>query len=174
MPAIKHVATGAYMMGSAQIADFLEKSYPDPPLALTSELGQEVESRARALLSKTFINWTIPREVLVLSPRAQEYFKKSREEVLGLSFEDLNDPDKEERAWDAIKDARHDVSELIRTNKDKGPFVLGRQPSYSDFVIVGTMQSARVIDEGLFERYTQYRGFKDLYEACLPYMEKKD
>ncbi len=32
----------------------------------------------------------------------------------------------------------------------------------------------RRVDEGVFQRNVKYPGYTDIYEACLPYMEKKD
>jgi len=66
------------------------------------------------------------------------------------------------------------VGELMRTHKADGPFVLGARPSYADFFVTGCLQSARVVDEGVFQRHVKYPGFKEIYEACLPYMEKRD
>jgi glutathione S-transferase len=60
------------------------------------------------------------------------------------------------------------------TNRDKGPFLLGEKPSYTDFFIAASLQSARTIDDGIFQRCAVYPGFKAIYEACVPWMEKKD
>lgn len=40
----------------------------------------------------------------------------------------------------------------MEMNQDEGPFILGARPSYTDFFVVGSIQSARVIDEGVFQR----------------------
>jgi glutathione S-transferase len=64
--------------------------------------------------------------------------------------------------------------ELMLTNQAKGPFVLGEKPSYTDFFLAGNLQSARVIDEGVFQRLIRYPGYGEIYNACEPYMEKKD
>ncbi|KAF8851734.1 hypothetical protein BDZ45DRAFT_765987 [Acephala macrosclerotiorum] len=66
------------------------------------------------------------------------------------------------------------VGELMRTHKADGPFVLGAQPSYTDFFITGSFQSARVVDGGVFRGDIGYSGCGEICEACLPYMEKKD
>jgi hypothetical protein len=66
------------------------------------------------------------------------------------------------------------VGELMRTHKAEGPFVLGARSSGTDFFITGILQSTRVVDEGVFQRNMRYPGYRDEYEACLPYMERKD
>ncbi|KAE8449363.1 hypothetical protein EG329_008264 [Mollisiaceae sp. DMI_Dod_QoI] len=174
VPAIQHVPTNTYIMDSFPIAQFLESTYPDPPVPLASELGAEIETQARAVVGKIFRTSVMPREINILSPRAQEYFRRTREAMLGRRLEDLLDLDKEEQSWNAASDSIRAVGELMRTHKADGPFVLGAQPSYTDFFIAGSLQSARMVDEEVFQRNNKYPGFKDIYEVCLPYMEKKD
>jgi len=174
VPAIQHVPTNTYMMDSVPIAQFLESTYPDPPVPLTSELGREIEAKARAVVGTAFRTSVLPREMGILSPRAQEYFRRTREASLGHRLEDLLDPEKEEQGWNAVGDGMRAVGELMRTHKADGPFVLGARPSYTDFFITGSLQSARVVDEGVFQRNIKYPGYEEIYEACLPYMEKKD
>ena len=174
VPAIQHVPNNTYMMDSVLIAQFLESTYPDPPVPLTSELGREIEAKARAVVGTAFRTSVMPREMGILSPRSQEYFRRTREASLGHRLEDLLDPDKEEQVWNAVGDGMRAVGELMRTHKANGPFVLGARPSYTDFLITGSLQSARVVDEGVFQRIIKYPGYKEIYEACLPYMEKMD
>jgi glutathione S-transferase len=161
-------------MDSAAISEFIESTYPDPPVPLKSELGSEIEAKARRVSGMALQMSLMPREINILSPRAQEFFRRTREPKLGHPLEDLLDPDKEEQSWDAVDEGMRTVGELMRTNKAQGPFVLGAKPSYTDFFIAGTMQCSRVIDEGVFQRISKHPGFEDVYEACLPYMKKKD
>ncbi|EXJ84153.1 hypothetical protein A1O3_04820 [Capronia epimyces CBS 606.96] len=172
VPVIQHVPTNTYIMDSVTIAQFLESTYPDPPVPLTSELGLEIGAKARAVVGRAFSTSLMPRELGILSPRAQEYFRRTREESLGHRLEDLFD--KEEEAWSAVGEDIRAVGELIQTHKADGPFVLGARPSYTDFFIAGSLQSARMVDERVFQRTIKYPGYGEVYEACLPYMEKKD
>lgn len=172
VPVILHVPSNKYIIESALIAEFLESTYPNPPVPLTSELGREVESTARSIVGAVFRTSVMPRETRILSPRAQEYFRRTREASLGHPLEDLLTS--EEETWNTASDKICALGELMQTNKADGPFVLGARPSYTDFFIAGNLQCARVIDEGVFHRLTKYPGFKEVYEACLPYMEKND
>jgi glutathione S-transferase len=172
VPAIHHVPSNTYMMDSTPIAQFIESTYPNPPVPLTSQLGREVETKARAVVSTAFRNSVMPREINILSPRSQEYFRRTREAALGHPLEDLLE--KEESSWRSLADEIRAVGELMQTNRDKGPFVLGSRPSYTDFFIAGALQCARMVDEGVFQRNIKYSGYAQIYEACLPYMEKKD
>jgi glutathione S-transferase len=161
-------------MDSPAIAKFLETTYPEPSLPLTSDLGQEIETKARSAIGPAFRISVTPREHLILSPPSQEYFRAKSESLLGCKLEDLMDQEKEEKTWEGVRDKMKDLSELMMTNKEQGPFVLGAQPSYTDFFIAGSLQSARTIGESVFRRCVEYPGFKTIYEACLPWMDKTD
>ncbi|QMW45080.1 hypothetical protein G4B11_008500 [Aspergillus flavus] len=174
VPAIQHVPTNTYIMDSASIAHFLESTYPDPPVPLTSELGREIEAKSRAVVGPIFFTSVMPREIGILSPRAQEYFRRTREASLGHRLEDLLDLDKEEQSWGAVEDDVRAVGELMQMNRADGPFLLGARPTYTDFFIAGSLQSARVVEESVFRRFFGYPGYREVYEACLLYMEKKD
>lgn len=75
-------------MESMKIAQFLESTYPDPPVTLTSELGLEIISKSRDVLGPAFRASIMPREIGILSPRAQEYLRRTREASLGCRLED--------------------------------------------------------------------------------------
>ncbi|KAF4987744.1 hypothetical protein FGRMN_10168 [Fusarium graminum] len=161
-------------MDSPAIAEFLETTYPHPPLPLTSELGREIETRARSTVGPAFRVSITPREIRILAPRSQEYFRAKSEALIGCKLEELLDQEKEKTTWADVAEKMQDLSELMMTNKGDGPFLLGAQPSYTDFFIAGSLQSARTIDEGIFQRCVKYPGFKGIYEACLSWMERKD
>ncbi|KAM0259812.1 hypothetical protein ACHAPA_010558 [Fusarium lateritium] len=161
-------------MDSPAIADFLESTYPNPPLPLTSDLGREIEAQARSAVAPALRISIPPREILILSPRSQEYFRAKTEAQLGCKLEDSIDQEKEEKAWADVEKKMESLGELMITNKADGPFLLGAEPSYTDFFIAASLQSTRIVDEGVFQRCIVYPGFKAIYEACLPWMEKKD
>lgn len=161
-------------MDSTPIAQFLESTYPDPPLPLTSDLGRDIAVKSRSKVGIAFHNSVMPREIDILSPRAQEYFRRTREAELGHRLEDLLDPGNEEEVWRSLGDSIEVISDLMQTNEADGPFILGADPTYTDFFIAGALQSARMVNEDVFQRMTKYPGYKKVYEACLPYMAKKD
>lgn len=161
-------------MDSVPISQFIESIYPEPPVPLTSELGHEIEIKARAVISPTFRNSVLPREINILSPRAQEFFRRTREASLGHPIEDLLDTDKEEQSWSAVNEEMRTLGALMMTHKADGSFILGARPSYADFFIAGALQSSRVVDEDVFQRFMKFPGFKNVYEACVPFMDRKD
>ena len=164
-------------MDSTTISHFLEATYPSPPLQLTSPLGQEIEAKSRSVIGLAFRTSITPREVHILSPRSADYFRRTREATLspGRRLEDLlPPPEAEDEIWEDAGTEIGVVSELMQTRRNEGPFVLGATPSYTDFFLAGALQSARMVDEGVFQRIVKYHGYKEVYEACLPWLEKND
>ncbi len=174
VPSIHHIPTNTYMLDSGPIAQFLETTYPEPSLPLTSTLGREIEAQARAVAGAAFRASVMPREIRILLPRSQAYFRRNVEVSLGHPLEDLLEGERENEAWKGVDEGMQAVSKLIMTNKDEGPFLLGAKPSYTDFFIAGSLQCARTVDEGVWERNVRYEGFKQVYEACVLWMGKKD
>ncbi|KAL3481743.1 hypothetical protein BJX99DRAFT_130382 [Aspergillus californicus] len=172
VPVIHHIPSNNLLMESTVIAEFLETTYPTPGIALSSPLGQEIETKSRTAIGPVFRNSLVPREFNVISPRAQDYFRRTREAALGCKLEDLLS--QEEAGWGAAGESLRALGELIQTNKAEGPFILGASPSYTDFFIAGSLQCARVVDEGVFRRISAVPGFRGVYDACLPFMEKRD
>jgi glutathione S-transferase len=173
VPAIKHVPSDTYIMDSGPIAEFLEKTYPQPAiLPGDSEAVQEIASRSRASVGRAFRASIVPREIKILSPRSQEYFRRTREAAIGQPLEDLLA--KEEQGWETVQGDLKAVSDLILTTKGDKPYLLGSQPCATDVFLGGALQSTRTIDEGVFERVAQYPGYKAVYDAMVPFMEKRD
>lgn len=159
-------------MDSTPVSQFLESTYPDPPVPLTSKLGREIESKARSVLGPASRASLMPREIHILSARTQEWFRRSREAELGHPLEDLLE--KEDEMWASVQDGLREANELILTNRKSGPFVLGARPSYTAFFLVGALESASVTDESVCSRFVKYEGFRGVYEGCKVWMERKD
>ena len=155
-------------MDSVAITAFLQENYPEPPFILTSDLGQTIEKRSRGAIGKAFRVSIAPRELAILSPRSQEYFRKAREAELGHALEDLLVG--EDEVWASVAEEQQAVSDLIETNALNGPFVVGMIPSATDFFIAGALQSARIVEPDVLERILKFRGFAQIFEACQPWM----
>ena len=176
VPAIHHIPSNAYMIESSRIAEFIEITYPNSPIKLKSDLGQSIEAETRKVMTSgpsLLGRSVIPREIKILSPRSQDFFRRTRETTYGQTLESLMH-ENEDESWAAVHDDLQALSDLIQTNKSDGPFILGANPSYSDFFIAGSLQSVRMIDEGVFQRFAKYSGFMAVYGACQPFMAKRD
>lgn len=76
--------------------------------------------------------------------------------------------------WESVWEGMEEVSHLLLTNRSEGMFVLGANPSLTDFFIAGSLQSARVIGGGVFERMVALEGYRRVYEGCEVWMGKRD
>nr|OQO23264.1 hypothetical protein B0A51_08516 [Rachicladosporium sp. CCFEE 5018] len=175
VPAIYHQPSNKYIMDSDAISKFLEFTYPEPSLQLSSDLGTEIEAQGRAVLGPVLSIAVPPREIDHLSPRTAEYFRRTREARWGHTLESLIEGDNEEQAWTAAQEGMKEQDKLIKTNRAEGPFVLGAMPSYTDFFIAGVMESTRIVHEASFRRHMkEVEGTQAIYEACLPWMVQRD
>lgn len=172
VPTIYHVPTKKYITDSPAVAKFIESTYPDPPVQIESVLGNQVMLKLRAGVGPTLQKSLMPREALIFSSRAEEYFRRAREARAGCRLEELLEG--EDEAWEALEGDKQAIGALLHTNKADGPFILGARPSLVDFFIAGAIQTAKVIDEGVFQRIMKIPGHLEIYEACQPFMQKKD
>lgn len=174
VPAIYHRPTDKYVMDSMTIAKFLEETYPNPPVSLQSsgEDQNHEDAQATALVLRSSLT---PREVKILSPRAAAYFRTTREATLGHPLEDLlPSPEKEDEAWAAVEEKMASNAERTRKKNADGPFTAGSTPSFEDLSSAGIMQCTRVIDEGIFRRLYRFPGYREIYDACEPWLKRQD
>lgn len=81
-----------------------------------------------------------------------------------------------EAAWEAAGPGLDALDALLAEHKvDDGPFVLGSQVSYADFVVVAILEGFRCIGDDLFERVVEGRdGLRGVWEACGKWLERDD
>lgn len=72
--------------------------------------------------------------------------------------------DKEEGTCTRLDGEMRALSESMRMHPSEGQVVMGARRTYVDSCISGTLQLARVLDEGMFER---------IYATCYLYMDRK-
>lgn len=57
----------------------------------------------------------------------------------------------------------------------EGPFVLGKEVSYADFVVVALFECMKRCDPPGFERLMAFdKSFKGLHEACEEWLKRDD
>lgn len=93
-----------------------------------------------------------------------------------MSFADASRPEVIEKAWEGAEKGIKELSELLKLHSS-GPYFLGEEVSYADFVVVAWLQFLQRIDKGgLFERFVTYdrEGFLGLFEACAQWLDRDD
>ena len=160
-------------MDSAAIATKLESLYPTPSLHLDTGLHQALGPTIGKIgrpLSGIFMP-RIARDVLLESSVA--WFRAAREAAFGMTLDEMERTRGGEQAWEAAEPGFEELKQFMREHKrDEGPFVLGSQVSYVDFVIAALIEACRRIGSDMYERFIGYdESFRALHEACQPWMQ---
>ena len=173
IPAVR-LPDGTHVMESKAIALALENLYPERFTHLNSPVLKEVEEAWVAALRPLIPVFCprMPRECL-FGPSI-EYYTKARKITFGMSLEQLEAEHGGEPAWERAAPGLQQFVELLRSDPS-GPFCLGSTPSYADFLIVGFLEWAKCVRGGCFERVIGLdKAFQEVYDACEPWLKKKD
>ena len=127
---------------SWEIAKYLETEYPDTP-SLKLDHGE-------VLFIKFWVETVLHPELLQLvvmdiynnlAQKDQNYFRESREKLLGKALEEIV-INRDERLPRFQK-----LLNPLRTTLKKQAFVAGETPGFSDYIVFGAFQWARCISE---------------------------
>lgn len=157
-------------MYSSNVYRFLEATYPDPQLPVSSELGHDIESQINEATRLAFSKLVVPSVHIILPRRTLEAMYNGPAERGRPTH---SAADMEENA-DTLKAMMCDQIEALLNHQNDGPFLMGAQPCHTDFFLVAILACAKVVDEEIFKRLAKYPLFGKPYEACLPFMKKKD
>ncbi|EKG14574.1 Glutathione S-transferase [Macrophomina phaseolina MS6] len=160
---------GTYVMDSWEIAKEIEKRYPQNSLRLDSEpipaLAGVFAPLAGVLLP------LVPRHVL--TEKSQPYFNETRKERFGMSLDDYEKEKGGDQAWEAAKEPIAELATVLK--KNDGPYILGDQVSYADFVIVSFLHFAKTLGQDVYDRFVAHdKAFDDLYKASARWLERDD
>ncbi|KAL0572296.1 hypothetical protein V5O48_009662 [Marasmius crinis-equi] len=161
---------GSYIMGSAAIAQKLEELYPEPSLHLDADIHEKVES---AHLQMMFPNmpYFMPKiRKRILGEGSAAWFKADREKRSGMPEEQWETDDR------VGEEGLAEMVELLtKYKRDEGPFILGSEPSYGDFIIAAMIDMFRCIGEEAYEKLVGYdTSLRKVYEACGAWLEKRN
>ncbi len=134
----------AVVNDSWAIACHLESAYPDRPSLFPG-------GEATMALSRLFNGWTdgtinpvVLRLVIgdlfeYVHEADRDYFRRTREERLGETLENLHAA--RDRHWDTLAAALRPVEATLAEQ----PFLSGSSPAYADYILFGTLQWARLV-----------------------------
>ncbi|KAJ0413329.1 hypothetical protein BJY00DRAFT_322235 [Aspergillus carlsbadensis] len=156
LPAIAHASLisetnrhGA-LMDSLPIALHLEQAFPDTKLVFpngtaSAQLAARVQDLLRGV-AVSGIGLILRNTIDILDSRGKEYFAKLWEGKLGKSAGELAPKSESEHreVLEAMSAAMRPVAELLR--ETEGVFFEGDEPSFADFVLVGSLVWFRRID----------------------------
>lgn len=127
---------------SFRIALYLEETYPEAP-GLFGGQGGVAAARFVEGYSQTVVHGAVTRIALIdihdmLAPADQVYFRKSREERLGRSFEQMAAG--REEAIAAFPASLQPLRHMLASH----PFVGGATPLFGDYILFGALQWLRI------------------------------
>lgn len=163
-------------MESSAIAIELEKMHPEPSLHLDNGLAQKIGpiiGRISFPLIPVFMP-RIGRNVIIES--SVDYFQEARAKRFGMSLDELEKEKGGDPAWAASRPGMEELNAFIAAQKkDEGPFILGGELCYADFVVAGMVEALRRIGEDLYEKMREMAGPKGVMEvhaACGRWFEQ--
>lgn len=127
---------------SFRIAQYLEEHYPDEP-SLFGGQGGVAAARFVEGYSQQVVHGVVSRIALsdihaMLSPTDQDYFRKSREERLGRTLEEVAAG--REAAIAALPAALQPLRHMLGHQ----PFIGGATPLFADYIVFGALQWLKI------------------------------
>ncbi|KAK2589556.1 hypothetical protein QQS21_012769 [Conoideocrella luteorostrata] len=201
LPVIQDAATGTTVGDSFDIAVYLQRKYPNsgagdlfPPQTLDYTFTQNTaiavplserqdDDFAEYARFNTNVDAAFTTHILLglhgmpLDPATAELTKAEMARRVGAnSFEDFAlTGDAREKVKDSFRDTLGDLAKLFLKDTS-GPFLLGQQVSYADFIVGGWLRQARVtFPETEWHEVKSWHGgvFGRLYDALQVYAEVK-
>ncbi|KAJ3557148.1 hypothetical protein NP233_g11820 [Leucocoprinus birnbaumii] len=149
VPSIIDDATGALVTDSYSIAEYLDKQYPDTPKAfppgteaLQAAFYAQWNTRARECFQLPIIVTSVPR--ILTKESSLEYFYRTRSLWFGKPLDQIRPQGEDfEKLW---KQAVAFFDELDSWYaKSSGQFLTGKNPSFADFTVAGTVKALKIV-----------------------------
>lgn len=153
-------------MDSRQIANKLESLHPSPPLHLDSPTLLKLESimpNFMPTLSGVYIP-LVP--VRLLNEASHPHWYKTREAKFGMPLNELAEKKGGDVAYNAARPYLEQVTALLKED-GSGPYFLGKEVSYADFVWAGFLIFMRRIGEDVIEKVLEATGDRKVHEKLL-------
>lgn len=173
LPTIQFPNDGHFTMDSAIIAAELEQLHPSPSMHLNPDLEAEAQ-RALGMISFPLLPVLMPRVGRdIIEEDSIPLFRSGREKRFGMPLEEWEVKKGGEPAWSAAAPGLAALKALLTDKKkDDGPFILGSQVCYADFMVVALLEGLRRIGQDIFDRIVSHdESFVRLHDACKKWME---
>ncbi|KAK7450584.1 hypothetical protein VKT23_012893 [Stygiomarasmius scandens] len=145
LPAIYDPSTKTGLTESLAIAEYLDKKYPDKPLLIprgTTALHKAWITSLVPVLG-TLRQFTLPRTAEILNPSSEEYFRRTRREMLQMSLEEfLPKGEKKIEEWSKVEAG---LGRLDAWYKKEDTLVMGDEACFADFALGGFLVWVRII-----------------------------
>ncbi|PTB65749.1 hypothetical protein BBK36DRAFT_1120176 [Trichoderma citrinoviride] len=168
---------GTYMMDSHKIAAAIEQGYPFPPIHLEAPILPKIEHLTQEAIRPLYPLLMHKISQVILPDKSYDYWVGQYVRELGMPLDEYERQFGGEKAWAAARPALSELTELLK-EAEGGPFFLGREVSYADFVWVGGLVFVKRVDEGVFRELLERTGAGEVHErlleACEPWLKRND
>ncbi|KAK4182722.1 hypothetical protein QBC35DRAFT_143982 [Podospora australis] len=159
--------SGSYLMDSKVIAAHLESLYPSPSLHLSSAFQSKIEALMPKVMTTLAPIYILLIPANLLNEVSVPYWNKSRAEWVGMDLDTLAEKHGGEKAWEKFTPVVQEVTALLKENAD-GPYFLGKEVSYADFVWGGFLICCkRIAEREIYEEVLERSGDRGVHEALL-------
>ena len=164
-------------MDSINIAEKLESVFPDPTLRLDAQLHEPVTEAVTNVTIALFVDINAACVRNALTEKSASWFAEDRKKRFGGDVFELSAAHGGEAMWkagEAPGGAFEKLKEVLtKHRKDSGPFVLGSEVSYGDFVAASLFEAFESVDTKMYDRFMSFDdSFKKLHEACRPWLQR--
>lgn len=170
-PAVK-LPDGSFVMESRKIATALEKLQPEPSLLLDNDYPERAQSLVDRILYSLGPGMMYRIPDMLLDTRGAEWYYEERKKITGgLPITDFAD----KFDWDTAGGVLAELRGLLAENAN-GPFVVGKEPSYADLIIVSLWKLWSKVDKGdLVDRTMAFdESIPKHWGACEKWFERDD
>lgn len=134
---------GKLMRDSFDIALYLESAYPEGPTLFAGDGGKAaarfVESWVQATLGPVMMGLVVKDIHDQLGEVDQAYFRQTREKRLGRTLEEA------QAGREGRVDTFRAALQPLRMMLGRQPFIGGEAPLFTDYIVFGSLQWARVV-----------------------------
>ena len=146
LPVIYDPSTNTTHSESVLIAEYLDAQYPDRPQLIPqgTRALQHMFSDVYLTTLIPFFQFLMPAVHKILNPAGQAYFRPQREKRFGKTLETLTPTGAaREEEWAKVRKGFNTVDGWLQKGKMEGPWFLGQQHSFADFVVGGWLMCIR-------------------------------
>ncbi|KAL2270771.1 hypothetical protein VTJ83DRAFT_142 [Remersonia thermophila] len=168
IPAVR-LPGGEYVMDSQAIAERIEALHPAPSARLDSApLARLCDIMPRLMPAIRPIFYVrVPGRIL--GEASQGYWNRTRGELAGMPVEELAARNPEAECWDRAEEGVKEVTALLK--EAGGPFFLGGEASYADFVWGGFLIFLKRQGQEVYEELLRRSGDGEVHQRFLEALE---
>ncbi|RDW68677.1 hypothetical protein BP5796_09334 [Coleophoma crateriformis] len=159
-----------HLQGSREIATVIEEYWPTPSVHLDSPYMEKIDTFKFVGPLATLL---MPRNAQnILSPVSVEYFSRTRSARFGMTLDEFENSKPVDEVWANATKVLSELADMLKENPS-GPFLMGKEVSYADFIVVGVFQFYKRAGQDIFDRAMAVdTALHALYDACEPWLKR--